>query len=174
MRTSTKGAALAALFVSGLMLVGTACGGSSDKSSATSGGSDSSATTAGSNVTSGGDASGCADLFNKTQELSASMESSMTTTSGSSSLDLSSIVSTLDSFTASVPSEIRSDWTTIVAGIRTYADAVKGIDTANITDPATQQKLMDASAAMDDAQFLQATNNIDAWTAKNCQSYANK
>ncbi len=165
MRGTTKRAAFAALLMAGLMLAVTACGGSSSTSSTT---------TTASSGGSGGDASSCADLFNKTQELSASMESSMTTTSGSSSVDLSSIVTTLDSFTSSVPSEIRGDWTTIVAGIKTYADAVKGIDMTNVTDPATQQKLMDASAAMDDAKFLQATNNIDAWTAKNCPSYANK
>jgi hypothetical protein len=170
MRTSKKGAAFAALLMATLVLVGAACGGSSEKGSSTTGGSDSSATTSASS----GDASSCADLFNKTQELSSSMESSMTTASGSSSVDLSSIVTTLDSFTSSVPTEIRNDWTIIVAGITTYANSVKGIDTSNITDPATQQKLMDASAAMDDAKFLQATNNIDAWTTKNCPSYASK
>jgi hypothetical protein len=171
MRTSKKGTAFAALLMATLVLVGAACGGSSEKGSSTTGGSDSSATTS---ASSGGDASSCADLFNKTQELSSSLESSMTTASGSSSVDLSSIVTTLDSFTSSVPTEIRNDWTIIVAGITTYANSVKGIDTSNITDPATQQKLMDASAAMDDAKFLQATNNIDAWTAKNCPSYASK
>ena len=177
MRTTKKSAAFAALLMAGLMLVGAACGGSSKKDdSASSSGSSSessSATTAKSSGGSGGDSSSCLDLFNKTEELSAKMGSSMTGTSDPSA-DVSSMVSALDSFTSSVPSAIRDDWKTIVAAIKSYADAMKGIDMKNLMDPATQEKLTKAAAAMDDAKFKKASDNIDAWVAKNCPSYANK
>jgi len=177
MRTTKKGAVLAAVLMAGLMLVGTACGGSSKKSdSASSSGSSSessSATTAKSSGGSGGDSSSCLDLFNKTEELSAKMDAMMTDSTGSTA-DLNAMVSALDSFTSSVPSAIRDDWKTIVSGIKSYADAIKGVDMNNLMDPATQDKLMKAASSMEDAKFKKASDNLDAWVAKNCPSYANK
>lgn len=177
MHTTKKGAVLAAVLMAGLMLVGTACGGSSKKSdSASSSGSSSessSATTAKSSGGSGGDASNCLDLFNKSEELSSKMEAAMSNSSGTAS-DMNAMVSSLESFTSSVPSAIRDDWKTIVAGIKSYADALKGVDMNNLMDPATQDKLMKAAASMEDAKFQKASDNLDAWVAKNCPSYANK
>lgn len=174
MRTTKKSAVLAAVLMAGLMLVGTACGGSSNKSdSASSSGSSSESSSATTAKSSGGDASSCLDLFNKTEELSTKMDAMMTDSTGSSS-DLSAMVSALDSFTSSVPSAIRDDWKTIVSGIKSYADAIKGVDMNNLMDPATQDKLMKAAASMEDAKFQKASDNLDAWVAKNCPSYANK
>ena len=174
MRTTKRSAVLAAVLMAGLMLVGTACGGSSNKSdSASSSGSSSESSSATTAKSSGGDASSCLDLFNKTEELSTKMDAMMTDSTGSSS-DLSAMVSALDSFTSSVPSAIRDDWKTIVSGIKSYADAIKGVDMNNLMGPATQDKLMKAAASMEDAKFQKASDNLDAWVAKNCPSYANK
>ena len=172
MRGTTKRAAFAALLMAGLMLVGTACSGSSDKSGGSSNGSESSsATTA---KAAEGDASSCADLFNKTEELSANLESSMSTASSSSFADLSSMMSSLDSFTSTVPSAIRDDWKSLVSGLKEYADAMKGVDMNILMDPATQEKFTKAAASMDDAKFQKASDNIEAWVTQNCPSYANK
>ena len=176
MSTKTKGAALAAVLVTGLMLFGGACGGSSDKSSdsSTKSGESSSATT----TKSGGDASSCSDLFNMSEELSTKLDAMSTAmsdgTSNNMSADMTAMAATLDSFTSSVPSEIRGDWKTIVSGFRTYADALQGVDFSNITDPATMEKLSAAAATMDDAKYEEASTNLEAWTTKNCPSYALK
>ena len=172
MRSTTKRAALAALLMAGLMLVGTACSGSSDKSGDSSNGSESSSATTAKAVE--GDVNSCADLFNKTEELSANLESSMSSASSSSSVDLSSMMSSLDSFTSTVPSAIREDWKALVSGLKDYADAMKGVDMNNLTDPAIQEKLTAAAASMDDAKFQTASDNIEAWVTTNCPSYANK
>ncbi|GEM_PF-1309141 len=173
MRTTKKSAALAALLMAGLMLVGTACGGSSSKSneSSSSSGSSSEATAKASG--SGGDAGSCSDLFNKSEELASKMDAAMANSNGVSS-DLSSMVSSLEAFTSSVPSAIRDDWKTIVSAFKSYVDATKGIDMNNLTDPATIEKLTNAASSMDDAKFQKASENLDAWVAKNCPSYANK
>lgn len=172
MRRTTKRAAFAALLLAGLMLVGAACGGTSDKSGDSSNGSESSsATTA---KPEGGDSGACTDLFNKTEELSANLESSMASASTSSSVDLSSMVSSLDSFTSTVPSAIREDWKSLVSGLKGYADAMRGVDMNNLTDPATQEKLNAAAASMDGAKFQAASDNIEAWVTTNCPSYATK
>ncbi|CAB4690023.1 unannotated protein [freshwater metagenome] len=172
MRRTTKRAAFAALLMAGLMLVGAACSSSSDKSGGSSNGSESSsATTA---KPEGGDSGACVDLFNKTEELSANLESSVSSPASTSSVDLSSMVSSLDSFTSTVPSAIREDWKSLVSGLKGYADAMKGVDMNNLTDPATQEKLTKAAASMDDAKFQTASDNIEAWVTTNCPSYANK
>ena len=173
MRTTKKSAAIAALLMAGLMLIGTACGGSSSKSNESSSSSGSSSETTAKPSGGGGDAGSCADLFNKTEELSAKLEASTATSTGSVD-DLGSMVSTLESFTSSVPSAIRDDWKTLVSGLKGYADAMEGVDMNNLMDPATQDKVMKAAATMDDAKFQKASDNLDAWVAKNCPSYANK
>jgi hypothetical protein len=83
-------------------------------------------------------------------------------------------MSSLDSFTSTVPSAIREDWKSLVSGLEEYADAMKGIDMNNLTDPAMQEKLNAAVASMDDAKFQTASDNIEAWVATNCPSYATK
>jgi hypothetical protein len=98
----------------------------------------------------------------------------MSSAASSSSVDLSSMVSSLDSFTSTVPSAIREDWKSLVSGLKGYADAMKGVDMNNLTDPATQEKLTKAAASMDDAKFQTASDNIEAWVTTNCPSYANK
>jgi hypothetical protein len=51
---------------------------------------------------------------------------------------------------------------------------MKGIDMNNLTDPAMHEKLNAAVASMDDAKFQTASDNIEAWVATNCPSYATK
>jgi hypothetical protein len=171
MRSKNKSAVLAGLLIASFMLVGTACGGSSSNSGSSSDTSAKSETGAKSSGGNGGDASSCADLFNKTEALAAKMDALDT---GDMSSDLSAMVRSLESFTSNVPSEIRDDWKTIVSAIKTYADAVSGIDFTNLTDPDTVSKLEKAASAMDDAKFEKASENLDQWSQKNCPSYANK
>lgn len=173
MRTTKKSAAIAALLMAGLMLVGTACGGSSSKSNESSSSSGSSSETTAKSSGGGGDAGSCSDLFNKSEELASKMDAAMANSTGASS-DLSSMVSSLEAFTSSVPSAIRDDWKTIVSAFKSYAETTKGIDMNNLTDPATIEKLTKAASSMDDAKFQKASENLDAWVAKNCPSYANK
>ena len=164
MRSKNKSAVLAGLLIASFMLVGTAWGGSSSNSVSSSDTSAKSETGAKSSGGNGGDASSCADLFNKTEALAAKMDALDT---GDMSSDLSAMVKSLESFTSNVPSEIRDDW-------KTYADAVSGIDFTNLTDPDTVSKLEKAASAMDDAKFEKASENLDQWSQKNCPSYANK
>lgn len=173
MVTKRKSAAFAAFLMAGLMVLGTACGGSSSKSSDSSGGAsgESSATTSKSSGGGGGNSSSCAELFNKTQELSEKMDAIDTGADGTSTAGLNDMVKALESFSSSVPSEIRDDWKTIVAGIKEYVNAMKGIDFNNLTDPATMEKLTKATAAFEDSKYQKASDNLDAWTQKNCPGF---
>jgi hypothetical protein len=162
MQSKKKRAALSALLIAGIMLVGSACGSSSSNSGA------SSTTSAKSSGGNGSDASACADLFNKSEELAAKLDALDT---GEMSAGVSSMVKSLESFSSSVPSEIREDWKTIVATIKTYAEAIAGIDFNNLADPDTVAKLDKAGSAMDDAKFEKASENLDQWTQKNCPGF---
>jgi len=162
MRSNNKSAALAALLIAGIMLVGSACGSSSSNSGA------SSTTTAKSSGGNGSDASACADLFNKSEELAVEMDALDT---GEMSAGVSSMVKSLESFSTSVPSEIREDWKTIVATIKTYSEAIAGIDFNKLADPDTVAKLDKAGSVMDDTKFEKASENLDQWTQKNCPGF---
>lgn len=160
MQSKKKRAAFSALLIAGFMLIGAACGGSSSNSGSSS---DTSAKPGG-----GSDASACADLFNKSEELAAKLDALDT---GEMSAGVSSMVKSLESFSSSVPSEIREDWKTIVATIKTYAEAIAGIDFNKLADPDTVAKLDKAGSAMDDAKFEKASENLDQWTQKNCPGF---
>lgn len=162
MQTKKKRAAFSALLIAGFMLIGAACGGSPSNSGSSS---DTSAKSSGGN---GSDASACADLFNKSEDIAAKMDA---LDAGEMSAGVSSMVKSLESFSSSIPSEIRDDWKTIVATIKTYAEAIAGIDFTNLSDPTTAAKLAKAGSAMDDAKFEKASENLDQWTQKNCPSF---
>jgi len=175
MHATKKRAVLAALVVSGLMLVGTACGGSSSKSSDSASGSGSGSSSASTSKSSGGsgsDSSKCAELLKKSEALAAKMEASSSGDSADMSANMNSMVKDLESFTSSVPSEIRGDWKTIVDAFKEYATALEGINMNNLTDPATMEKLTKAGAALDSTKVQKASDNLDAWTKKNCPSMA--
>lgn len=173
MRTTKKTAAFAALLVAGFMLVGAACGGSSSKSSESSGGSSSESSSA-TSKSSGGDAKGCAELFNKTEELSASMDALDSGSTGDMNADMDAMVKALESFSSNVPSEIRDDWKTIVSAIKEYVAAIEDIDMSDVTkltDPATMEKLEKAGAALQSQKYMEASEKLDQWTQKNCPGF---
>jgi hypothetical protein len=163
MQSKKMRAAFSAFLIAGVMLIGAACGGSSNNSGSSS---DTSAKSG-----SGSDASACADLFNKTEELAAKMDAADAGTADKMSPDMSATLKSLESFASSVPSEIRDDWKTVIATIKTYAEAIAGIDYTNLTDPTTAAKLAKAGSVMDDAKYQKASENLDQWTKKNCPSF---
>jgi len=163
MRSKKKRWAFSAFLIAGFVLVGSACGGSSSNSGS------SSATTTKSGGSS--DASACADLFNKTEELAAKMDALDSGTVDKTSPGMSATLKSLESFSSSVPSEIREDWKTVLATIKTYTEAIAGIDFTNLSDPTTAAKLAKAGSAMDDAKYQKASENLDQWTQKNCPGF---
>ena len=176
MRNQKQRAVFAALVLAFLMIGAAACGGSSSTSSESSGGasSESSESTAKSSSGSGGDSSKCAELFNRTDQLSAQIDTFDTGSGGDMSADLDGMVRVLESFTPDVPSAIRDDWKTIVSGFKEYASALEGVNFSNLTDPGTMEKLTKAGEAMEDPKFLKAYDSIEKWTEENCPSYATK
>lgn len=171
MFTKKKSAAMAAFLIAGLMVVATACGGSSSKSSDSSGNSSAESSSATTAKSGGNDSNGCAELFSQSEKLSASMDALDTGSTGDMTSNMSAVVKALESFTSDVPSAIRDDWKTIVAGIKDYVSALDGVDFNNMTDPATMEKLTKAGAALEDPKYQQASDNLDAWTQKNCPGY---
>src|SRR5665647_1197595 len=109
MHSSTKRVSVLGLLMAGLLLFATACGGSSSKSS------DSTSATTTAAASSSGDASNCAELYAKFNTVGDSIVNAMTGTGGST--DWNTVVSQLDSLTSSVPSQVRGDWQTLVAGV---------------------------------------------------------
>lgn len=167
MRSRKKSAAFAALLIASFILVGAACG---DSSSTT----DASSTTTAKSSGSGSDATICADLFNQVEDLVATMDASDTGTTDEMSPDMSQTMKSLESFSSSVPSEIREDWKTVISAIKSYVEELAGIDFTNPADPTTEAKLAKAESVMDDAKYQKASENLNQWIQKNCPSYATK
>lgn len=168
MSTRAKRTVLAAVVVSALMFVATACGGSSNTSENGSS-SESTAVTTSASGGSGSVTSQCADLEKWADDLSSSMDQ----LNADDPTDLDSMVSQLETFTSKVPSDIKGDWKVIVDAFKDYAKALDGVDMANMTDPATITGMTEAAKSFESSQFLTASDNLEAWSTKNCGGASN-
>jgi len=87
---------------------------------------------------------------------------------GSSQADLDSLQADLDTLRAQIPAAVTDDFDAYVAGIVGYAEAVKGINVADITDPATKQQIEAASAKLDAPEVQTALDGIQTYLARTC------
>ena len=160
------------LFTAGLTLVA-ACGG--DASSA-KGTSSTNATKAGVNTTAAaGILANSSVVSGKCLDASKAMASaassmSLAMLSGAGSLQQS--VDQLNAFAATAPAEIHDDLTTVSAG---YAKVAKALTDAGYTagqtlTPAALLAFQNASSELSTANFRAASDRLDTWFAKECQS----
>ena len=87
---------------------------------------------------------------------------------GSSQADLDSLQADLDTLRGQLPVAVTADFDAYVAGIVSYGEAVKGIDVADITNPATQQQIEAASAELDAPEVQTALDGIQSYLAATC------
>ena len=87
---------------------------------------------------------------------------------GSSQDDLDSLQSDLDTLRGQLPVAVTADFDAYVAGIVGYGEAVKGIDVADITNPATRQQIEAASAELDAPEVQTALDGIQSYLAETC------
>lgn len=175
MRTSSKRLGLMGIVVAGLLLLGTACGGSPSKSSgssdtvasADSGSNASSADNSNSSGSSGvsGDLGSC---MNSALAWATLVLEPLGVMTGSSQADLAKMQADAASLRAQIPASIKDDFDTYVKAIQAFSDSLRGVDMSNILDPAVQAKLQKASDAMDTPAVKKASDNVEAYFTKNC------
>ena len=167
---------VAAVLLSGLLLVATACGGGSkSESSSTTAAGGSSATTA-SGGSSGGssgtvDVSNCSSFFKKVNDMQAQLEKYVSSASSSGTVDWDGFLKAIDSITSSVPSEIKSDWNTVLAATKKMINVFKGVNLATAT-PEQMAQLDTAMKEVDTPEVQKASDNLDAYAKKHCPQMA--
>jgi hypothetical protein len=67
-----------------------------------------------------------------------------------------------------VPADIAADVDTYAAGVEAYAAALAGVDLSTITDPATQERLEQAGAALEAPAVVAAQDAIETWFRETC------
>jgi len=67
-----------------------------------------------------------------------------------------------------IPSDLKDDFTTVANAYHQYAEAVKGIDYSDLLNPATQDKLTQASNALDSQDVKDAQQRIDDYFTTTC------
>ena len=69
---------------------------------------------------------------------------------------------------AKIPDSLQADFQTVANAYKQYADTLKGVNFGDILNPATQQKLQDASSALDSQDVKDAQDRIDSYFKQNC------
>jgi len=69
---------------------------------------------------------------------------------------------------AKIPSAVQADFQTVADAYKQYAEAIKGIDFTDLLNPATQDKLKQASDALDSQSVKDAQDRIDTYFKTTC------
>jgi outer membrane murein-binding lipoprotein Lpp len=83
--------------------------------------------------------------------------------------ELAEFEAQFDEFKSGLPSELVDDFETVAAALDEFYGALVGVDTNDYVNPATQEKLEEASKALESAEFESASDNIQAWFEENCE-----
>jgi outer membrane murein-binding lipoprotein Lpp len=83
--------------------------------------------------------------------------------------ELAEFEAQFDEFKSGLPSELVDDFETVAAALDEFYTALVGVDTNDYVNPATQQKLEEASKALESSEFESASDNIQAWFEENCE-----
>lgn len=67
-----------------------------------------------------------------------------------------------------VPADVVADFDTYAEGVQAYAEALKGVDVTDLSDPATQQQVSDAAEALESPSMTAAEDNIEKYFAATC------
>lgn len=78
----------------------------------------------------------------------------------------------LDALASKVPDEIKGDVETLAKGLAAYSAKVKdiGIEAGSTPSAEQLQQLQAAIASLNQDELTTASQNIEAWSKKNCQS----
>jgi len=167
----------AAAILSALLVAATACSGSEGGSS---GGS--TTTVGATTVTTDGRLGDLSDLEGATRGLSggeldcydlqlafvALTTFPLAVATGTEQAEIDKMQADLRVLRAQVPTDIVSDFDTYAEGVQAYADALKGIDLAAISDPQTQQQIAEASKALESQTMTAAADSIEQYFATTC------
>jgi hypothetical protein len=87
---------------------------------------------------------------------------------GTSQSDADQLQKDLATLRAQVPAAIAADFDTYAAGVQAYGEALKGIDLANMSDPATLQKVQAASQKLESSEMNAAADALEQYFADTC------
>ena len=71
---------------------------------------------------------------------------------------------------AKIPEAVRGDFQTVATAYQKYAEAIKGVDYADVLNPDTQNKIKQAGDALDDPAVKDAQARIDAYFSTTCSN----
>jgi hypothetical protein len=135
----------------------------------TSGSGSGSGSDSGSGSGSGSGASAkCIEATKAMAAAAAAVPTAMTGTTG----NLQQSIDQLEAFANAAPSEIRNDLKTVAAGYAKFAKALKdsGYTAGQTPSPAVILAMQKASAELDKDDFQKASDRVDAWFDKECDS----
>jgi hypothetical protein len=164
MTTSNRRLGFIGLALAGFLVLGAACGSSSKSSSSTT---TVASASSGSSGSSGTSLSGsCLDLEKMVEQMATEIGAAFTSSNAQG--DFATLESAMQNATANVPSQVKSDWQTIVTAYTKFVNAIKGINLADLTNPATAAQVQAAASEMNSPAVQQASDNINAWAKQNC------
>jgi hypothetical protein len=108
-------------------------------------------------------AKNCQDLAALGQKFSSAFSGS------ANGADVKKQAALFKEFADKAPSDIRADFQVIASYFSKIADVVGKVKAGATPDAATIAKLQKLSAEIDQAKLTQASQNIAAWTQKNCK-----
>ncbi|MFN8041350.1 MAG: hypothetical protein U0Q07_19190 [Acidimicrobiales bacterium] len=147
----------------------------SSTTTAKSGGSSSGGTTAGGGSSSGGSSSGTpssADCLKAAGQFTSLIGKSTAALAPGQSVDAAELQAEVDQLKGSVPADLQKDMQTWSDAFTQYINNIKDLnlsDPSSFTNPATMQKIQDASKPIESSDFKTAENNIQAYFNK-CQA----
>jgi hypothetical protein len=158
MTTSNRRLGFIGLALAGFLVLGAACGSSSKSSSSTT---TVASASSGSSGSSGTSLSGsCLDLEKMVEQMATEIGAAFTSSNAQG--DFATLESAMQNATANVPSQ------TIVTAYTKFVNAIKGINLADLTNPATAAQVQAAASEMNSPAVQQASDNINAWAKQNC------
>jgi hypothetical protein len=76
--------------------------------------------------------------------------------------------SQVEEFKDKVPADLQDDYDTLSAAYDEFAQALEGLSLSDLVNPATQQALQDASAAIESDDVQAAQENLQEYYESNC------
>jgi uncharacterized lipoprotein YehR (DUF1307 family) len=168
---------VAIVFASLLLVAAVGCG-SSKKSenvnAATGGNSDQSSSSTSTTTSSSGTGSGGGQAYTSADCIQASLAyasllgQSMGFASGATQEELDKFEQQAADLKAKIPAELKDDFETVAAAYKDYAELLKGLDMTDALNPATMQKLQQASEKLSTPEVQAAQQRIDDYFKANC------
>ena len=119
---------------------------------------------------SGGVASSSANCIEANSAYAALVLAPASFTSGASQDEIDKFEQQAADLKAKIPSELKDDFETVSAAYKDYAELLRGFNASDAFNPATKEKLQQATDKISTPEVTAAQGRIDAYFSDNCGS----